>query len=415
MKIPPFLEIRQDLASPRINNIPDAVVKSLQLMGLDKKIVPGMTVAIPVGSRGITNIQTILTTVIRWIKSRGGKPFLFAAMGSHGGGTGEGMLGVLRRLGITPDSMGASIKSSENVVQIGRTSFGSAVYCAAEAVEADGILLINRIKPHTAMRGEHESGLLKMLAVGLGRAPGAREMHCFGPLEMSRNVLEASQTFLERMNILGGIGIVENALGETALIRGFKKKDMVEGDRRLLVRARGLMPGLPVDDLDFLLVREMGKNYSGTGMDTNIIGRWCLDEFPDPPKPSIKRIAVLDLAPASRGNANGIGLADFTTARLFYKIDFNSTYLNGLTTNFIKRVMLPIILPTDKVVFEKGVASLRLEKPERARIIIIKNTLHLDEMHISASLEEKVSGRDKISIIERNITPGFDKQGNLSL
>ncbi|HZK18950.1 MAG TPA: hypothetical protein VFD15_06505 [Clostridia bacterium] len=390
-------------------------MKSLQLMGLDKKIVPGMTIAIPVGSRGITDILAILKTAIEWIKSRGGKPFLVAAMGSHGGGTREGMLGVLRRLGITPDSMGTPISSSEDVVRVGRTSFGSNVCCATEAAGADGILVINRIKPHTAMRGEHESGLLKMLAVGLGRAPGAKEMHCFGPLEMSHNVQEASRVIIGKMNILGGIGLIENALGQTAAIRGFKREDMVEGDRQLLVKARELMPGLPVDDLDFLLVREMGKNYSGTGIDTNIIGRWCLDEFPDPPQPSIRRIAVLDLAPASQGNANGIGLADFTTAKLFYKIDFNSTYLNGLTTNFIKRVMLPIILPTDQAVFEKGIASLRLDRPEKARILIIHNTLHLDEMYISASLEEEVSGKDNIRIIQRNITPGFDGQGNLTL
>jgi len=412
MRLPQFFKIRQCFYDDKIKDVSSAVREAVLKLDLQENC-QGKRIAITAGSRGISNIVNILRTVVKTVKKFGGDPFLVAAMGSHGGGTGHGMAEVLAGLGITNESIGAPVVSTGRVVELGTTRSGLRVYCAAEAVEADGIIVVNRVKPHTAFRGEHESGLLKMLSVGLGRAPGAEMVHRLGPLEMRNAIPEIAEIIIRKAFVLGGVAIVENANEDTAIIEGFPAEQIIDGDKRLLLKAREFMPGLPVEKLDFLVVREMGKNFSGTGMDTNVIGRWCLEEVPDPEKPSVKRIGVLDLSAASHGNANGIGLADFTTRRLFEKIDFDSTYLNGLTTNFLKRIMLPIILPTDRDVFERGIASLRLEGRE-PRILIIENTLHLKEMYASMPLIKELEQKPNI-IIGEPARIDFDSEGNLAL
>lgn len=410
---PRFFKIRQHFYSDKIEDVFSAVKEAVLKLNLRDKVSPGKRIAITVGSRGISNIVDILRVIVETVKQFGGDPFLVAAMGSHGGGTGDGMLKVLAGLGITAERVGAPIASTNRVVELGATRSGLKVYCAAEAVEADGIIVVNRVKPHTAFRGEHESGLIKMLSVGLGRAPGAEMVHRAGPLKMREAVPEIAEIIISKAPVLGGVAVVENVSEETAIIEGFPAGQMVEGDKKMLLKAREFLPRLPVDELDFLVVREMGKNFSGTGMDTNVIGRWCLEEVPDPEKPSIKRIAVLDLSAASHGNANGIGIADFTTRRLLDKIDFNATYLNGLTTNFLRRIMLPVILPTDRDVFEKGIASLRLQGRE-PRILIIKNTLHLSEMYASQPLIKELAENRNV-VIGEPVTLEFDSKGNLVL
>lgn len=414
MSFPKLMRVTQEFPNPRIDDVAAAVAGAVVRWDMGSKVKPGQRVAITAGSRGIRNIVTILKTVVDEVKRVGGEPFLVAAMGSHGGGTARGMLDVLQDLGIMEETVGAPIESSEQVVDLGQTASGLKVYCAREAAEADWVIVVNRVKTHTCFRGDHESGLLKMLSVGLGRAPGAAMVHSLGPLEMSRAVPEIGEAALNRLPVLGGLAIVENGNEETAMVEGFQPREIIRGEKELLIKAKELLPGLPVDELDFLIVREMGKNFSGTGMDTNVIGRWRLDEVPDPQRPSITRVAVLDLSAASHGNANGIGLADFTTRRLFEKIDFNATYLNGLTTNFLKRIMLPIILPTDRDVVEKGLASLRLSGRE-PRLMIINNTLHLNEFYASHSLEEVLQDKPNITILEKDLEMNFDKEGNLQL
>ncbi len=400
---PEFCLARQSFSNHKVENLLVATKTAVQNMHLAEKISLGDNIAITVGSRGIANIPEILKLLVEEIRALGGTPFLVAAMGSHGGGTSSGMRQVLDDLGINKKRTGAPILSSNQTVMLGETVSDFKVYCAKEAVNADGIIVVNRIKPHTSLlAGNHASGLLKMLSVGLGRTEGAVVAHAVGVLGMGKSVLEVGAFLLNKLPVLGGLAIVENANEETAVLEGFPAEEIIQKDRELLIKARELSPALPLDFLDFLIVREMGKEFSGTGMDTNVIGRLRLDEIPDPAKPSITRLAVLDLSAASHGNANGIGLADFTTQKLFDKIDFEVTYLNGFTTNFLRRVMLPIILPTVRDVIKKGLASLNL--PDREpRVMVIHNTSHLAELYVSHSLEEEIRRLDHLTVIERGI------------
>lgn len=410
---PAFYRIRQKFSEMRIPDLRLSVKQAVREMALADKIRHGAAVAITAGSRGIANIAEILRLVGEEIRALDGKPFLVAAMGSHGGGTAQGMLEVLESLGITPETVRMPVKASGAVVHLGNTASGIPVYCAEEAYAADGIIVVNRVKAHTAFRGEHESGLYKMLSVGLGRARGAAAVHRLGPAKMAQVVYEVGSAVLNRVPVIGGIGIVENGNEETVVIKGCQPKDFETVDKKLLERAKSLAPSLPVEQIDLLIVEEMGKNYSGTGLDTNVIGRFYLEGVPEPEIPKITRIVVLGLSEASHGNANGVGLADFITKRLFDAIDLEKTYMNGLTTNFLRRIKLPVIMPDDEQAIKKAWESLRLDNPQQARVMIIHNTLHLDELYISEALYEEVAQLDHI-IIEDKCTLEFN-QGKLAI
>jgi len=410
---PKFYKVKQKFPSPKITNIKQAVKKAVTEMAVADKISTGDEIAITAGSRGITNMPEILRLLGEEIRALGGVPFLVAAMGSHGGGTGAGMLDVLQGLGITPDTVNMPVKASEKVAYLQDTESGFPVYCAEEAYSAKGIIVINRVKAHTAFRGPHESGLLKMLSVGLGRAKGAASVHSLGPAKIAQAVKEVGSTVLKRAPVIGGIGIVENGNEETAIIKGIKPAGFEETDKKLLEKAKSLAPSLPVEQADLLVVQEMGKNYSGTGMDTNVIGRFYLEGIPEPETPSITRIVVLGLSEASHGNANGIGLADFTTQRLFDAIDLEKTYLNGLTTNFLQRIKIPIIMPDDEQAITKAWESLRLKNAEEAKVVIIHDTLNLNELYISDALLEEVAQLDYVEV-EKECTLCF-KQGALKI
>lgn len=341
------------------------------------------TVAITVGSRGIADIVKIVRTVADMLKERGYCPFVLPAMGSHGGGTAEGQKKVLAELGITEETTGAPIRASGEVELIGSVAPDVPVYCNRIALDCDGIIVINRVKPHTSFHGPIESGLLKMLAVGLGNPQGAAVLHKFGPSGLRTNIPLVGEYMIKRLPVLYGIAVVENAYEQTALIEGIEPQDFYEREKALLEKARSLMPHLPFDDIDLLIVKEMGKCFSGTGMDTNIIGRLRIQGEREPEKPRIKRIVVLDLAEASKGNAAGIGLADFTTDQLLSKVDWEATYMNVLTTTFTQRAMIPIHFPTEEITIKKALESLGTWKTEDVRIVVIKNTLELDEIYFS--------------------------------
>ncbi|MFZ5943085.1 MAG: DUF362 domain-containing protein [Bacillota bacterium] len=408
-----MLKIKQHLPRPRLEKVLQAVKEELEKLSLADKL-QNKTIAITGGSRGINGIDKIYVAVVEFIKEKGGNPVIVSAMGSHGGGTGEGQREILAHLGVTQESMGCPVLASAEVVLLGSTpTHQIPVYCAKEAAQADGIIVINRIKPHTAFRAPRESGLLKMLGIGLGRAPGAEAIHSQGPDVIGEIILELSRVVRQETKVLAGIAIVENGYEETALLKGLLPGEFEDAEIDLLQYAKELMPKIPFDNLDLLVIEAMGKNYSGTGMDTNVIGRWRIQGVPEPEKPVYKRIAVLDLTDASYGNANGIGLADFITKRLFDKIDYHTTYLNCLTTGFVQRGMIPVILNSHKEIMETSLKTLHLKDITKAKIAIIKNTLFLDEMYCSESLLDEIRENQNLEIVEQAQEIRFDDKNNL--
>jgi len=323
---------------------------------------------------------------------------LISAMGSHGGATSEGQRSLLAHLGVTEESIGAPILTDMEVVELGRTPSGLIAYCDRNAAECDGILVVNRIKPHTGFSEPFGSGLLKMLAVGLGKVPGASQIHRQGPAHMAQAIEEIAQVFLDSGKVIGGIAVIEDAHDEIVKIVAVRPEEMIAKERELFREAKALMPHLPVDDLDLLIVDEIGKNYSGTGMDVNVIGRWRLPGLSEPETPRIKRIVALRLSPKSEGNAHGVGLADFVTRRLVDAIDPVATYTNAVTSTFVERAFIPITLSTDREAIETALASLSISDPSQARIARIRNTLHLDEVWLSPTLLAEVGGRPGVEV-----------------
>jgi hypothetical protein len=375
-------------------------------------------VGITAGSRGIKDAIGVYRAAAQTLKEEGHQPFLFSSMGSHGRGTADGQRDLLRSLGVTEENIGAPVLCSADVVQLGETEgplAGLPVYVSREAAEADGILAINRVKPHTSFHGPYESGLMKMLAVGMGRDKGASMVHRLGWNSMVESITSIGGAVLELLPVIGGLAIVENAYEETALVKGLPGPEIPESETQLLELAQDYMPFLPIAHADLCVVREMGKNYSGTGMDTNVIGRLRLQGIPEPAKPAIQFLAVLDLSEASHGNATGIGLADFTTERLVEKIDYEATYLNCLTSGGPIRAAVPMTLADDKALFEAARQALKPERINEVRLLIVENTLHLEELWLSEVLLEEVEAREDVEAVGEPFPLEFDSGGHLVL
>lgn len=398
--LPKMTKIKQTFPRPLISDVQTVVRDELDALAIRPCIKPGQKIGITVGSRGIQNIQTILRTVTAYVREAGGEPFLLAAMGSHGGGTAEGQKEVLDSLGLTETEIGAQVLTCAESSQIGATSENIPVYVLQTGLAMDGILVVNRVKTHTSFKGKVESGLIKKLVVGLGGPTGAKQFHNFGSQELPRLLVEIGEVLLEKLPVLGGLAIIENAYEETALIRGVKTKNFVDAEAELLTYSKSLMPALPVHELDLLIIGETGKNFSGTGIDTNIIGRIKIAGVPEPASPFIKRIAILDLSEESHGNAHGIGLADFVTQKLIDKMDRKKSYLNSLTSTFVTRSMIPMYFATEEELVEAALLSLGGVPPEELKMIIIPNTLFLTEMWVSPSVLEQLSNKPEIQVEE---------------
>lgn len=409
---PRLITVRRRFARPCLDDPIAAVRAEIRglLTRLRPTLKPGARVAVTAGSRGITGIPAILRAVVEELRGQGADPFLVSAMGSHGEGTVEGQRVILESLGITEASVGARLRITDQTVQICRTPEGFPVHCDAEAAAADAIFLINRVKAHTAFRGPNESGLLKMMAIGLGKVPGATAVHHLGPRSMARAVPEAARLFLERMPVIGGLAIVENGYEETAAVRALAPAEMERVEGELLAYSKTLLPGLPVDQIDLLVVDEMGKNFSGTGLDTNAIGRWAIPGFPDPEAPSITRVVVLGLSEATHGNANGIGLADVITARLVRQINFSATYLNALTTTYLQRARLPMVAADARSALALALESLGCADP---RVVRIPNTLHLETVQVSENLAGEVLSREPDAQAGQPVELEFTPDGRL--
>ena len=375
-----------------LDDVAGAVLRELE--GAKVAIKPGGEIAVAAGSRGINGIPVILKAVCDFIKAQGARPFIVPAMGSHGGATAQGQAAILAGYGITEDTVGAPVRSSMEVVEIDSAGLQNRVYMDRLAWESDGVILVNRVKPHTDFRGDIESGLVKMSVIGLGKHKQAMEIHSFNAWGLANLLATTAQRILDQNKILLGLAILENAYDRTALVRALLPGNMIEEEKKLLQTARTWMPALPADHIDILLVDRMGKDISGPGMDTNIIGRMKIDGLEDHPSPKIGCIIVDDLTEGSHGNATGIGLADFMSRKLYDKIDFQATYENTLTSTFIRRGKLPMIADHARQAMEWSFRAFGRLDPEEARIIRIQNTLHLDEVYLSKKLARELSGDD---------------------
>jgi hypothetical protein len=412
MNFPRMVKIRQAFPSLGLPDLNAELNRILSLANLRENIKPGMTVGITAGSRGINNITLILSVLAAHIKSLGGRPVLIAAMGSHGGGNPAGQAKLLSSLGITENDTGAELFCSAETVVIGRAFYGD-IYLSRMALECDALIVVNRVKPHTSFHGDFESGLLKMLAVGLGGPDGAASLHRSHPNLLSRAVAEAGMAVLKSCPVVLGLAILEDAYEQTRKIVAVQPEDFFNMEKALLSESRQFLPGLPAKELDILIVDEIGKNFSGTGMDTNVIGRLRIQGAPEPDTPSIKRIVVLDVAAEAHGNAYGIGLADFTTERLASVFDRESAYLNALTSTFVQRAMLPMTLPDDREALRAALRSLSGIAPQEVRIIRIHNTLHLSEMLVSENVYGEISSSPHIKTLSPPHDITFSPDGNL--
>lgn len=412
MYLPRMVKIGQSFPCMGLPDLTGELNRVLSLSNLPDHIKPGMLVGITAGSRGIANINVLMRVLAGHIKSLGGRPVLLAAMGSHGGGNPAGQAELLGSLGITENDTGAELLCSTETVVIGRAFFGD-IHLNVKALECDAIIAVNRIKPHTSFHGDIESGLLKMLAVGLGGPAGAASLHRSHPSQLSRAVVEAGMSVLKACPVVLGLAVLEDAHEETFKIVAVKPEDFLEAEKTLLSESRRFLPGLPVAELDVLIVDEIGKVFSGTGMDTNVIGRLRIQGAPEPERPNIKRIIVLDVAAESHGNAYGIGLADFTTERLAAKFDRHSAYLNALTSTFVQRAMMPMTLPDDREALRAALRSLSGIAPQDVRIMRIHNTLHLSEMLVSENVYREISGLPLIKPLGSPHDITFGPDGNL--
>jgi hypothetical protein len=351
---------------------------------------------------------------VQVLKENSAKPFLIPAMGSHGGGTAEGQLEILESLKVTEESIGAPILSSMEVVEIGKSRFGFPVLVDKNAAQADGIIVVNRVKPHTEFEGPIESGLMKMMAIGMGKHKGCIQVHKqtinYRYVEV---IPEIGTVILEKLPVLFGVALVENVYDETAIIKAILPSQFRIEEERLLTEAKRLMARLPFDKIDVLIVDEMGKNISGTGMDTNVIGRIMFIGEREPEKPKITRIVVLGLTEESHGNAIGVGLADYTTQRLVNDMDAGATSINAMAGMSPEKGRIPIPLITDKEAVEAALDTIRPVDAEEARVVHIKNTLEIAELDISEALLEEVEGREDLKLAEELGPLSFDSEGNL--
>ena len=385
---------------------------------LQFRIKPGMRIGLAVGSRGISGLSVMVQEVVNQLIALGANPVILPAMGSHGGATPEGQTAVLAGYGVDPQSLGVPVESSMQTTCVGQSEWGSPVFWSQPASQLDGVLLLNRIKPHTDFKGKLGSGILKMLVVGLGKRDGASAFHRaaiqFGYEKVLR---QYASILIDKMPVMGGLGIVENALHETSQITFVPAESAIEDECKLFKTALELMPRLPFDDLDLLIVDRIGKNISGSGLDPNIVGRgvhgYSTDFSLQKEFPRIKRIMVRTLTPESHGNAIGIGMADFTTSRLIRSMDPKTSFVNAVTAMTMNGAKVPIHFETDQEVIQWALSSLVVSDTCQARVLRIRDTLNLEQMEASENLLQDAKTNSQVILKGEPATMEFDSNGNL--
>ncbi len=412
VKLPRLVKVRQSFDVPRLTDVPGTLRRELSRVEISRRVRPGMRVAVAVGSRGVAEIPTLARVTVEELKRLGAEPFVIPAMGSHGGATGEGQREVLANLGVTEESVGCPIKSSMAVVEIGRLDNGLPVYIDENAAKADGIVVINRVKPHTAFRGDNESGMVKMITIGLGKQKGAESCHAFSFKYMAEHILAMARITLAKMPVLFGVGSVENAYDQVAKVVAVTPDELIDTDRRLLVEAKSYMASLPFSQIDVLVVDRIGKDISGDGMDPNITGR-----YPTPYAsggPDVSKVAVLDLTEATHGNANGMGKADVVTRRLVDKTNFPMTYCNALTSTVFEPVKIPMVMECDRDAIKAALKACNAKDMSKVRLVRIQDTLHLDELLVSEALLAEVAAHPRLQAAGEPAAMRFDAAGNFA-
>ena len=413
--IPKMFRAEQTFPRPKIarEDIPEVVRKEMSKERVAELIQPGKNIAITAGSRGIANVDVITKAIVDFVKSRGANPFIVPAMGSHGGATAEGQTEILTGYNITEASMGCPVRSCMDAVLLGYSELGKPVYIDRLAYESDGIIVSCRVKPHNAFRGKYESGFCKMMVVGLGKQKGAESVHSDGMGLIAQNLPANAKVILEKAPILMGVGTIENAYDETAKIVAVHADDILDEEPGLLQEAFGNMPKLIVGECDVLVVNEIGKNISGTGVDPNITGTFSTPYASGGVK--VQRTCFLDLTEASHGNALGTGLASAITKRLFDKIDLQKMYPNTITNTVIRSAEIPIIMATDKEAIQFCIRTLNNADKDHARVIRIQNSLHIGKIMLSeAYYQDVLAGKyEGLKALDEQQFMKFDQEGNL--
>lgn len=414
--IPKMVRIRQnfDRSHIPVEDIASTVQKELDREDLGGWIKPGMKIAITCGSRGMTNNALMARAMVDFVKSKGAEPYIVASMGSHGGATAEGQTQILKDYGITEEAMGCPVKSSMETVQIGLSGVRKQpVFIDKNASEADGILLFNRIKPHTSFRGPYESGLMKMMAIGLGKQKGAESIHHQSPAIMHELVEEYGRTILENCPVLGGIAVIENAYDDTYLIKGLTPQEIIDEEPKLKEISYKTIAHLLFDKCDVLVVDKIGKNISGDGMDPNISGRFVLPQYCSGGIDA-EKVVVLDITDETHGNAQGIGLAEVTTRRLVNRMKLEMTYPTGVTNTFLHLMKIPMIMDNDREALQLALMCCpEAEDHDHMKMIRIPNTAHIGEIEISEGLLPQAKANPNIEILTDLYDLPFDSQGNL--
>jgi hypothetical protein len=415
MTFPRIFRVRQTFERQSVADVAAETHRELERLNLRARLQPGETVAITAGSRGIANIHLIIKATVDHFKALGANPFVVAAMGSHGGGTSEGQRRILADFGVTEEFCGCPIRANMETVILDHTAEGIPVHFAREAAQANHVFVVNRVKPHTRLEGEFQSGLMKMMLIGLGKREGAGIYHrAFADLSFDRIVRSVARHVMDQGHVLGGLGIVENAHDETALLRGVLPHEMEEREKELLALARRWLPRLPFEEADILLVDEIGKEISGCGMDTNVIGRKAFVHQAAPDEmPKIKRIIVRGLTEQTHGNATGIGYAEFCLTRAATAMDRRSTWINVTTSGFPAIGMIPPHYDTDREVLQTALGTIGLVEPPHAKLLWIHNTLDVVELECSEAYLETAHQRRGLEVLGKPRPMPFDAEGNL--
>lgn len=408
--IPKMAKVKQTFDDTEIEDVSTVLNEEFQKKNIGSLIKPGMQIAVAVGSRGLDRLVEMTKVTIDVIKQYGGEPFIVPCMGSHGGATAEGQKAVLEHLGVKEEVVGAEIRSSMEVIKIDELSNGLPIYIDKLASEADGIVVINRVKPHTAFRGPFESGIMKMISIGLGKQKGAEACHQLGFKHMAEHVPAMAKVIIEKMPILFAVASVENAYDRIKMLEVLLPQEIEQREPTLQEISKASLPKLFFEQIDVLIIDEIGKNISGDGMDPNITGR-----YPTPYAyggPDVAKMVVLDLTEETEGNANGVGTADFTTQRLVDKMDREATYANGLTSTVVGPTHISTAMPSDKTAVQAAIKTCNILDFAKARVVRIKNTLEIGEIEVSVNMAEDVEAHENLQLVSDWYDWEFDEDGN---
>jgi hypothetical protein len=411
--IPHVTPLRQTTPQPSVADVAGEVRRRWLASSLPKRIKPGMRVAVGCGSRGIANLDVMVRTTLDVLRELKAEPFIVAAMGSHGGATPQGQRELLAEYHISETELGVPVKTEMDAVEIGTNSWGEPVWWDRNALAADAVVTISRVKPHTDFRGRFESGILKMLVIGLGKQCGANQHHRWGYRGLRDMLPESGKVILQRTPFVACLAILENAREQTAKLQVVEKEEVFDVEPGLLDESRQLMGRLPFDQLDLLVIGEIGKNYSGAGIDPNVVGRLLMETAPEFETPKITRICLLDLSPESHGNGTGVGIADLTTDRLLAKIDPVPFRMNNLTACFLWRSKIPFALPSDRQCIETGLATCWQPDLSKVRMAVIPNTLEVADLLVSAPLLAEAKTLAHLEVAGETRPLPFDDSGTL--